>query len=426
MLLQLERDYARFDVFILRMPVGAGKSRVAHCVASWAGGGTLCTPTNQLVRQYCDTWADLPTLARGSSRGSAAARAVASAPVKVVNYWTYLAHRLYSPLVVFDEAHRLVPSLQDMEQITLWTHLKPVPAWVRTAGDLLVWAEGAGEDKLAAKLRQHTDTYTLEAGVGEYRGHSRSYLRLVPLTPRHNRPVLWPRSVRKLVFMSGTFHAEDLWDLGLEGRRVKVLDCGSPISPDDRPVVYEPVGSLAASAEDRNLPALAGRVRDLLERHPTERGVVHTTYALAAKLRPLLADEPRLRWHSPSTRESVYADWRAEGGAGGFDAPVLVACGMAEGIDLPGALCRWQAVTKLMFPDLSDPAVAAKAAARPAWYAWAAARDLQQAVGRSSRGPGDYSVTYILDSAFAGLYSRHRDMFPVASFQDALHFGGST
>ena len=45
----LEKDWERYDVFVLRLPVGAGKSRVAHAIASWQGEGTILTPTNALV-----------------------------------------------------------------------------------------------------------------------------------------------------------------------------------------------------------------------------------------------------------------------------------------------------------------------------------------------------------------------------------------
>jgi ATP-dependent DNA helicase DinG len=239
------------------------------------------------------------------------------------------------------------------------------------------------------------------------------------LTPRHNRPILWPaRTVRKLVFMSATFSAEDLHDLGLEGRRVRLIDCGSPIDAEDRPVAYWPTANMGLAGQTAGLPALVARIRQVLSKHPSERGVIHTTYALATKLREALADEPRLKWHTPATAQSVYREWRRDPGP-----VVLVACGMTEGIDLPGDLCRWQIVTKLMFPDLTDPAVSAKRQARPEWYAWMPARDLQQAVGRSSRGPGDKSVVYVLDNSFAMLYSKHRDLFAPA-FQAALHTTG--
>lgn len=419
--------WAQTDVLVLRAPVGAGKSLVAYAVGRWAGSATLCAPTNGLVGQYLDSFPELPTIPRGSGRASATARAVVAAPVKVVNYWSYLAHRAYSDVVVFDEAHRLIPTLQDMEAVTVWTHLVPLPPWVFTAADLLLWAEANREEPghagrvakaLYRKLRQDPGSWTLTSGFGEYRGNLQHYVRLAPLTPRHNRPVLWPpKRVKKLVFVSATFHYEDLVDLGLEGRRVRVVDVPSPIDPADRPVLYTPVASpRRGPGYDAAVGELAAAIKRLLDRHP-ERGFVHVTYALARDLAKHL-NHPRLRWHDQTTRVSVYQAWLRDPEPGA----VMIGAGMAEGIDLVGDLCRWQAVATLPWPDLGDPAVAAKAAARPDWYAWATAQVVQQAVGRSSRGPGDWSVTYILDSSFGRLYTQHRDMFP-AAFQAALRCG---
>jgi hypothetical protein len=430
-LLESLGDTAReADVLVIRAPVAAGKSRLAHALARWAGGGTILTPTNNLVAQYLDTWPSLATVHRADSqtRGAFDAQraALRGAPLRVLNYYSYLAHRAYSRTVLVDEAHRLVPTLQGMETVTLWRHLIPWPDWVRTSTDLLVWARAEADThpriaKLAAKLAQHPDTYTLEVGVDTYRGHERECLRLLPLTPRHNRPILWPaHSVRKLVFLSATFHPEDLYDLGLEGRRVRIVEAPSEIPADRRPVVYAPVGSMARGASDTTLPRLEAKLRELLGRHAGQRGVVHVTYALAERLRAgPLGRDPRLVWHTPATASRVLRTWLA---GAGRDDRVLVAAGMTEGLDLVGDRARWQVVCKLLYPNLADTTVAAKARARPLWYSWTAARDLQQAVGRVCRGPDDYGVTYVLTSEFGDLWSRHRDLF-VPSFAEALRWG---
>jgi hypothetical protein len=416
-LLAVEAAWAHYDVFVLRCPVGVGKSRIAHAICSWQGGGVLNTPTNLLVQQYRNTWPELAALPRGAARNSAAAHTVRAAPIKVLNYYSYLAHRMYAPVVCFDEAHRLVPMLQGMEAIKVWPHLTPVPPWVRSGVDLLVWAKSTGNTKLAAKLSQSQDSYTLRFSHQEYRGHERECIEVLPLTPRHNRPILWPPSrVKKLVFLSATFHEEDLYDLGLDGRRVLVLDCDSPVAAEDRQVVYCPVGSTSHREVEATLPKLVSTLGGLLEHHKTERGVVHTTYAMTQRLQATsLGSHPRLRWYDQATKASVYAAWLVDSTPG----VTLVAAGLTEGVDLAGDLCRWQAVTSLMYPDMTDPAVLAKAKLRPDWYAWMAARDLQQATGRSSRGPGDWSYTYVLTSDFERLYSKHRNMF-VPSFRDSL------
>lgn len=429
-LLELERAWRSADVFVIRAPVGAGKSRIGHCIASWAGGGSLITPTNALVEQYRQTWPGLGWVDHRASYPTERAWSDAKsrlrvAPVRVLNYYSYLAHRAYAPVVIVDEAHRLVPMLQEMEAVKLWSNQYPLPAHVRTLDQLHAWCHRYPEDKrlakLAGKLGQHPDTYTVEHSVGVWRGREMPVLKLLPLTPRHNRPVLWPPSrVRKLVFMSATFHQEDLYDLGLETRRVRIIDCGSPIPAECRPVVYRPVGSLGRASRGTSVPALAGELAQLLDQHATTRGVIHATYDLASQLRATeLGRHPRLAWHGPTNAGRVYGDWLQRGAVNG-DASVLVASGMTEGLDLHGDRARWQAVCKIQYPNLGDPAVLAKFRQRPEWFAWMAARDVQQAVGRVSRGPTDYGVSYVLDSDFAMLYNRHEAMFS-PSFREALH-----
>lgn len=413
--------WARSDVLIVRAPVGAGKSWIAMALARWAGGGTIATPTNNLVAQYEDTWHDLVTCPRGSGSRDQAREWVRTNPVRVLNYYQYLAFRAYSDVVVFDEAHRLVPTLQELEAFKLWDHDTPLPDWARSTTDLLVWAKSHPGDKRLAKLAKallkRPDTYQIEVGPDTWRGQERRSLRLTPLTPRHNRPFLWPSSrVKKLVFMSATFHEEDLWDLGLESRRVTVLDCASPIPAKNRPVVYDPVGSLGRAGRSAALPLLEARIQALAAFHAGQRGVVHATYELARELRAgPLGRDPRFVWHGADNAGRVLREWLSTTA----DDRVLVACGMTEGIDLHGDRARWQCVCKMMYPSRADPAVDAKARLRPDWYSWVAARDVQQAIGRVARGPEDWGVSYILDSDFGSLYSKHKSMF-VPSFRDAL------
>lgn len=425
---KLESLWNRYDVFILRMPVGAGKSRVAKCLLNWQGRGTVVTPTNVLKNQYLDEMPDLashaslPECSNDRAEYEAGLDEVSAAPQRCTTYYGYLGqrHRYYQPLLVVDEAHQLIPFLQDKEAVKLWYSKFPIPHTVRTVADLVSWAEAhshvhATVRKLAKKLAQHPDTFVLEHAQEFLRGRQEELIRLLPITPRNNRPILWPPSkVRKLVFMSASFHEEDLYDLGLDGRRVCTLDSSSPIPATNRPIVYDPVGSLGAANVDATLPLLVERLKAYLVAHPNERGFVHTTYSLARRLREHLRD-PRLVWHGRDNRGLMYHRWLND------EQPntVFVGCGFTEGIDLKYDRARWQVVTKLMYPSKGESAVLKKLQQRPAWYSWVAARDLQQAAGRVSRAPDDFGVTYLVDKDFQRLYSQNSGMF-TPSFHEAL------
>ena len=419
----VEGAYSGYDVLVLRMPVGAGKSRVAHCVASWQGQGAILTPTNTLVDQYLSTWPKLVSIRTRSSYSSEdwdlQKALFKGADLKVTNYHKYLAHRAYSRLVVFDEAHNLVGHLQEMEGVKIWPHLKPAYSNARTVADVYNVAVAQKDAKLQRLLSRHPDTFIVRWNQEWYRGREQDCLKVIPLTPRNNRPVFWPPSrVKKMVFLTATFDQEDLYDLGLEGRRVKFLDAESPIPAANRPVVYDPVGSLGYGHRRSTLPKLEAYLTRLLQDQPG-KGLVHCTYELAAQLRAgPLGSHPRLRWHTPETRNVVYAGWRrAESDA------VLVGCAMSEGLDLADDACRWQVVTKINFLNLTDPAVAAKLKLRPRWYQWQAVKHLEQAVGRVSRHPGDYGITWVVDSDFGRLWRQAQELF-TPSFKEALVWAG--
>jgi hypothetical protein len=390
------------------MPVGAGKSRVLKCIADWAGSGAILTPNNLLVRQYAEEWPELrPPRSRSEFGQESWARyrgELERSPLFLGNYYNYLSLRAYKPVVCFDEAHNLIPFLQEKEELKVWLS-EEFPSWMQTAADLMFWAEQQGHSKLIDALRKDPDGHLLRVGRELYRGKEKTCLRVTPLTPKENRPILWPKRVKRLVLASATFDEEDLIDLGLEGRRIRFVDSDSPIPPSRRPVMYRPAASLtreglAAGAADD----LAAALKLLAHKHP-DRGLVHATYGLAAQLVGKgLGD--RFLFHRPDNKAQVFDLWQRS------KDKILVGSGLTEGIDLFGDKARWQAVSKIVYPDQSNPAVYAKAKSRPRWYMWCAVRELLQATGRVCRGPDDFGVTYILDASFERLYNKNTSLFP--------------
>lgn len=414
-LLEIEARWREADVFLLRMPVGAGKSRVADCVTRWQGSGAIITPTNNLVGQYAKDFPELATIRHKSDYQkpedwAEAKNAFSQSPRFVANYYTYLAHRNYRRVLVADEAHRLVPTLQDQEAIRLWSHEYAVPDWVTTTTELQAWAAGFPKDarlaKLSARLASHPDTYCVDVGWDTWRGRTERVWTLRPLTPRLNRPVLWPSKVKKLVLMSATIYPDDLWDLGLETRRVATITVGSPIPADRRKVIYRPAANPSFGGRAAAVPLLVASIRELAARHAGQRGFVHTTYQLAAELAAAgLGGDPRFTFHTPQDAGAKYARWLRAGGDG-----VFVGCGMSEGLDLVGDTARWQVITKAGWASKADPAVLAKLAVRPDWYVTSAVRQFEQEVGRICRGPDDRGVTYVVTEEWPQLYRRGQEL----------------
>ncbi len=216
--------------------------------------------------------------------------------------------------------------------------------------------------------------------------------------------------------MSATIGAKDIEYLGLNRRRVYTIKCLSPILAERRPVKYEPVGSMSYAKQQDNLPRLAAKIRELLARHPNEKGVVHLTYSLAARLRPLLSDEPRLIWHNKYDKQEQFRKFKA---GKPEDGGVLMASGLYEGIDLPHDDGRWQLIAKIPWPSLADPLINYLAEQDEEYYYWETLKLVLQACGRICRRLDDYGVTYISDSSFRRLYTGARKLMP-SYFLDSL------
>jgi Rad3-related DNA helicase len=424
----LEQGWDRYDVFIVRAPVATGKSSCAEAVAKWAIAErnlstTICTPTNVLVKQYldsCDGLTAAPYRAGHSDSSWATARnAFKSADIKICNYYTYLALRAYSPILIVDESHRLLPMLTELDGVKLWKHLTGYPDYMPTILHFLQWAEGNSKPavkKAFDKISAHPSLYTMSHEIADYRGKDCELVNVHPLSPKNSKPVLWPGCVKKLILMSATIGPDDIVELGLDRRRVKLIDVSSPIPPERRPIVYDPIGSMSMYKQAENLPKLVTYIEDKMDYFP-DKGLLHVTYALSSKLRATrLIDSDRIIWHNSHDKAQKLKQWLASPPSEG---KVLMACGLTEGLDVKGDLGRWQIICKCLFPDKSDIAVAEKMRNNPDWYIWQCVKEIEQAVGRICRSEDDYGITFIADSAFARLYEEHKDKFSI-SFNEAL------
>lgn len=421
----LEANWNDYDVFIISAPVASGKTRIAVTLADWLReeknqASAILTPTNVLVQQYRKEFKDLQSLSRRNSYFStpeflAERSKFRQADQILANYYVYLSNRAYREVVIFDEAHNVLQMLSG-GSIKLWKHLYDWPDNLTTEPEVVEWLlENSTESehrnkKLRKALKQLEDPNTeslVELTTEAYRGRDRAVLKITPLDARNTSPYLWPRKVRKIVMMSATINKYDIYDMGLDEKRVLYIEGDSPIPPANRPVVPLGAAKINYSNHDISLPRVAEEINRLLDKHP-ESGVIHCTYDIAEKLSKLL-DNPRFLWHTRSTRDKVYKEFIS--GTHGVGR-VLVACGMSEGVDLAYDLARWQCIVKIPYLSLADPVITAQLTKRPEAYAWWAVRSILQATGRVCRTPTDKGWTYILDSNFRRLYNDYPNLWP--------------
>ena len=420
----LHDNWTDYDVFVVQAPVATGKSRIAVAISDWVNGqgrsSAILTPNNLLANQYANEFSHLDLLHKRTSYRNRDAYATAFSTFQasnqvLSNYWIPLAHRITKDVFIYDEAHNLIE--QGGAPIKLWQHLFDWPDTLRDTTDLQEWVETASYEqnnrnlqieKVKRILDKDDGNVVIEFDQEEYRGSIRRVLKLTPLSCRGDKPVFWPRRVRKLILMSATINEFDIYNLGLDKKRILYIECDSEIPAANRPVVPLDIAPLNIDNIMYTLPKIATEIERILDVHPT-KGIIHCTYELANRLRDLLGSHPRLRWHGHADRTSVY-DQFVSGSLG--DDAVLIACGMSEGVDLAYSKARWQIITKIPYRSLADSKVRENCKQNPHLYGWWAIRTVMQATGRVCRSPDDYGVTYILDSNFRRLLREYPKLWP--------------
>lgn len=229
------------------------------------------------------------------------------------------------------------------------------------------------------------------------------------------------RNGRKVLMLSATILDPDTFadSLGIDRSKMQFIRIPSTFEPENRRIVYRPIGSMARRSIDETLPKMVKAVCDILDAHPEERGLIHTnTYRIAGHLMNNIRghNATRLMIHGTKDREQVLMDFLSDP----TDNRVLVSPSMTDGVSLDDDLARFQIVCKVPYGYLGDPQVAAKMNISSAWYELQTAKALMQAFGRAVRSIDDHAVTYILDEDFGRFYKKARKRLFPPYIQDAI------
>ena len=185
----------------------------------------------------------------------------------------------------------------------------------------------------------------------------------------------------------------------------------SDFPKENRPIHLMNIAWLNSRNILDNLPIIAKTVNNIMSIHKNEKGIIHTTSYFQLEyiknnlnkenLQRLIESGPNtdrietLQRHSQNTRPTV-----------------LISPSFYQGLDLKDDLSRFQIITKIPYPDLSDKKVAALRKKDMNWYLWNTIVRLTQTYGRSIRSQEDHASTYILDSNINYLLRNVNDMFP--------------
>jgi ATP-dependent DNA helicase DinG len=195
--------------------------------------------------------------------------------------------------------------------------------------------------------------------------------------------------------------------LGITDENSGYISIASPFPVENRPILSFPIGKMTQNEIDNSLPRLVEAVKNILEQHKNEKGIIHChSYKITNFLKKNIKSK-RLLTHSTEDREDVLNKHLKS------DQPtVLLSPSMTEGVDLVDDASRFQVICKIPYPYLGDKLVVKRMNRWKWWYPLQTAKTIVQSIGRSVRNSKDYAVTYILDSDWSTFYNKNKKYFP--------------
>lgn len=227
-------------------------------------------------------------------------------------------------------------------------------------------------------------------------------LHISPLTAVRAAQRLF-RNVDHVLFASATIGDDQLFlqGLGIKQEESGIFRAGCEFRPENRPVYFQPKGSMSTKCGRQGLEPILQACSDVLAAHPEERGIIHCHSREVQDLvfrRLESRFGARILTHgSKKDRDAGVIRLRNS------RAGVLCSIAMAEGVDLADDAARFCIFPKIPWADLGDPFVKARMKRCPDWLSNKAALDLVQGSGRVVRHAEDYGETYIFDSSFGRL-----------------------
>lgn len=212
------------------------------------------------------------------------------------------------------------------------------------------------------------------------------------------------------IFLTGTLGSKDKfceWN-NINPDETHHIYQKSPFDVAKRPIYTDFVGSM--SGKRRNTPRwknqkAISKIKQLLDKHPDEKGVIHTSSNEQAFWIMDNLKEYNLMFVGGSDRNEILNEFSEN-----EDNMVLIGASIKDGVDFKGDLCRFQIIFKVPYPQLNEQ-VKYRKNLDPKWYYYQAIMALMQAYGRGIRDKDDWCVMYIIDSDFMKLFDFNRNFF---------------
>jgi Rad3-related DNA helicase len=231
-------------------------------------------------------------------------------------------------------------------------------------------------------------------------------------------------SADRVLMMSATVLNKDHFcnSLGLDPKDVCYFNVASPFPIERRPIVDVSRFRLNKANMETNKYEIAKQVKELLEIHKNERGVIHSqSYDLAEFLIEEI-DDVRLFLPHGTNRDKQIREYLQDPLVPNG---VIISPSIKEGFDFKDDSARFCIMVKAPFASLGDCFVKKRFSEDKNWYYMEALRDIIQSTGRVVRHKEDYAITYLLDGNIKRLIMDNRKYVPdywLDSMKDASIF----
>lgn len=423
-------------------PTGSGKTLISQAIQQ-ATGGSYIAPSNVLVDQYVTETGVTPIYGKNvyqveeledHSKTDLQELAHKAAMNRLANGDGYFSFnpisftmhqkkmpKNYSKDMVIDEAHKITSliSLQATQTVAVPNKL-PLPA-VITEMTIVPWLKQVvrlvyGPEK--DKINEVLDVYQHQPEIMSFEVNaSRTAVMFTPVIP--------PIHLLKRLFTSGTKYLLSATlpkrlipylIPGINLDDIQMLELPSDFPVENRKVRYSPVPFREDSESDW-APKVVPRLAELIVKHGKPNTLIHVPYKNAANIARLLQNElPDINivCYTKESKKQAIEYWKEHGG-------VLLGCGISEGVDFPGDICRLNIVPKIILADMGALAVRKRKSIEGGeeLYYLSALVDLIQAFGRGVRSKDDWCVNVVLDPIFPRLLAKYHKDLP-KSFIEAV------
>lgn len=186
-----------------------------------------------------------------------------------------------------------------------------------------------------------------------------------------------------------------------------------PVDVERRRVYFLPCGKMNYQDREKTMDVMGAKIAELHRKYNRNTLVHCHSFKIADDLGNIVRDQGcRVKWVEQTGREASIQAWKDE------DDAVFMSVACEEGLDLPGEKYPLNIIAKIPFlPYKSDTWTDRrkkndnKLPAIQRWENVSVAIAIQQAAGRCTRGPTDFSKTYILDSSFEYFYRKNYMLF---------------